>query len=466
MALFDLELSEGLNAVSIPLIFDEDSGKWANILQGVAFNSVRTLVDGEWQDFLRGRPSDLNDFDSVDFRNGYLIDVVRVGNIPDIGLLTPAANETAQNDYGSSVYNDEEVPLFSLPIRHAGALWIRTTNADATNSDASYLTFTVDRAVNLFVCYDASATTTPSWLDSWDDTGETVTAGSNTYSIFRLPTDTGSVDLPGNQNGGGDASNMYLVFMEENPYPLTVNLPVDHEIALLDEGKTFYLDRLYIITDLPEEVEGIDWVRTNNDEYTDSSSNYFQMEIEDEGYIYVAYPEDGCPVPTWLQDFDLLDERVETSALTFKLYRKWYDVGTVTLGGASAITADGGNASPGANYIVGAKKIGVQSVTISLEGEEPSGITPLSVVGRDKGGVSLIGFPKSTVGETGIAENIDARGIQYENLMRLRKGTWDSHVPNRDEVLNWAPPDLERGLGYFIRSTVAEDQVLEIDYDS
>lgn len=465
MALFDLELSEGLNAVSIPLIFDEDSGKWTNILQSVAFNSVRTLTDGEWQDFLRGRPSDLNDFDSADYRKGYLIDVVRVGNIPTLAFLSPSTSELAQNDYADSVYSDEEVPLFSLPIRHAGALWVRTANADATNSDASYLTFTVDRDVNLYVCYDSSATTIPSWLDSWDDTGEVVTADSNTYSIFRLST-SGAVDLPGNQNGGGDASNMYLVFMEENPYPLTVNLPVDNEVTLLDEGKTFYLDRLYIITDLPEEVEGIDWVRLNNDDYTDATSNYFQMEIDDEGYVYVAYPEDGCPVPTWLEDFDLLDERVETSALTFKLYRKWYDAGTVILGGASAPTTDGGNAMPGANYIVGAKKIGISSITITLKGEEPSGITDISITGTNKNGISLIGFPKSNVGETGIAENIDARGIQYENLMRLRKGTWDSHVPNRDEGLNWAPADLERGLGYFIRSTIAEDQILEIDYDS
>jgi len=409
MALFDLELTEGQNVVSIPLILEDDAAKWSTILQGVAFNSIRTLTNGEWQDYLRGRQSDLNDFDSADYTKGYMIDVVRVGSTPTLTTLLPNTSETAINDYGDSVYSDETVALFSLPIRHTGAFWIRTVNADATNSDASYLTFTVDRDVNLYVCYDASASSVPTWLDDWDDTDEEVTAGDNSYNIYRLPVAAGAVSLPGNQNGGGNGSEQYLVFMEENPYPIEVTAP---------------------------------------------------------GYVYVAYPDAGCPLPTWLDEFDLLDEVLESSAINFKLLRKWFDAGTVTLGGASAVTEDGSNASPGANYLVGLKRIGPVSITLSIEGEEPSGIIDLPIVGKDKGGISLIGFPKSNVGETGVAENIDARGLQYETIMRLRKGTWDSYVPTRDETLNWAPADLERGLGYFIRSSIAEDQVLEIDYDS
>lgn len=466
MALFDLELTEGLNVVSIPLDLEGDAAKWSTILQGVAFNSVRTVTDGEWKDYLRGRQSDLNDFDSTDFTKGYMIDIVRVGSAPVLTTLLPNDNETALNDYGDSVYNDETVVLFSLPIRHTGAFWIRTTNGDASNTDASYLSFTVDRDINLYVCYDASATSVPTWLDDWDDTDEVVTAGSNSYNIYRLPIAAGAVSLPGNQNSGGNASNQYLIFMEENPYPIEVTAPADNQITRLDEGKTFYLDRLYIITDLPEEVENLDWVRVNNDDYTDTTNNYFEVELPDEGYVYVAYPDAGCPLPTWLDEFDLLDEVVESSALNFKLLRKWYDAGTVTLGGASAITSDGSNATPGANYLVGLKKIGPSSITLTIEGEEPSGIIDIPIAGTDKGGLSLIGFPKSTVGETGVAENIDVRGLQYETLMRLRKGSWDSYVPTRDELLNWAPADLERGLGYFVCSTVAEDQVLEIDYDS
>lgn len=465
MALFDLELTEGLNVVSIPLLLEDEAAKWSTILEGIAFNSVRTLTDGQWQDYLRGRPSELNDFDSVDFKKGYFIDVVRVGFNPEITTLLPSDSEIALNDYGDSVYSDETVALTSVPLEHTGAKWIRTINADATNSDASYLTFVVDRTTNLYVGYDASASTIPSWLDDWDDTGEEVIAGENTYNVFRLPVPVGSVDLPGNQNGGGDADNMYIVFMEEDPFPLTVNSPLDYEVTRLDEGKLTYLDRLYIVTDLPEEVEGIDWVRMNNSEYTDTSSNYFEVEIVGEANVYVAYPEDGCPLPTWLDEFDLLDEMLESNTISYKLYRRTYEAGTITLGGASAPIEGSGSASPGANYIVGIKRIGPASVTVTLEGEELTGITDMPIVGTDKGGVSLIGFPKSNTGETGIAENIDARGLQYELIMRVRKGSWDSYVPTRDEDLNWAPADLERGLGYLVRSTVAEDQVLEIDYD-
>lgn len=466
MAVFDLVLNEGFNAISVPLVMDTDDAKWSNILQGVAVNAVRTLTGGEWQDYIRGRDTNLNDFDSVDYKKGYIIDVVRVGATPVLTSALPNTLEQQLVDYNDSVYENKSAPLTSIPLLHTGALWLLTTTTDYTNTDASFITFSVDRAINLYVAYDASATTIPTWLDDYEDTEEQIVADDVTYNIYRLPDATGSISIPGNRNGGGDADNMYLVFVEENLFPIEVTSPVDNQITLLNEGKTFYLDRLYIVLDLPEEVEGIDWIRVNNDEYTNSSLSYFQAEIEDEGYVYVAYPDAGCPVPEWLEAFDELDVELETSALTYKLFRNWYDAGTVTLGGASAPTSAGPNATPGANYLVGIKKIGPASVTISLEGEEPSGIIELPITGTTKGGISLIGFPKSNTGEASVAQNIDARGLQYSQLMRLRKGVWDSYVPTRNEDLNWNPADLERGLGYIVRSSTEEDQVLEIDYDA
>lgn len=464
MATFTLTLSEGLNAVSIPLEIEGDNAKWVNILDGIAFNSIRTLTNGQWKDFIRGRTTSLNDFDSVDYRKGYLIDVIRVGYAPFVENLLPATTERAIVEVGESVYEDTTAALQAIPLYHSGAAWLKTTSSDYTDTSAAYLSFEVDRDVNLYVAYQSTATA-PSWLNSWDDTGETIKANDIEYDIYRLPVAAGAYSLPGNKNSGGTADQMYLVFMEENLYPVTVSSPVSNQIARFDEGKTYYLDRAYIITDLPEEVEKIDWVRLNNSEYTDSTLTYFQATLPDEGYVYVAYPSTGCPIPEWLEEFDQLDVEFITNVIDYKLFRKWYDTGSVVLGGASAPTSLGSNASPGANYVVGFKKIGPAEVTVTVIGEEPSGIIEIPIVGTNKGGVSLIGFPKSGTAEDSIEHNIDNRNLKYENIMRLRKGVWEAYIPTRSEDLNWTPADLERGLGYIVKSSIKADQVLEIDYD-
>lgn len=464
MAVFTLTLTEGLNAVSIPLLLKGDAARWSAILEGIAYNSIRTITDGKWQDCIRGRSSILNDFETADSNKGYLIDVLRLGATPQVDVLLPNTSVLKNVEYGQSVYSDRDSLLLESPIQHTGVLWIQTTSTDATNTNASYLTGSVDRAINLYVGYDAAATILPSWLDSWEDINKQIKTDTGTYNIFRLPVLSGAISLPGNNYGGGNATYMYIVFMEENLFPVSVSSPTVFQIAALNEGSLIYLDRLYVVFDMPEEVENLDWIKFNNSDYTNTTSNYCQFDLPEEGYVYVAYPNVATQVPAWLADFDLLEEKLSSTALDFRLYRKWYAAGTVILGGASANTLSLTPAVPTANYLVAYKKILPISVSISLQGDSLEGIADIPIVGTKKGGLSFIGFPKSNTGETSIENVLDARGLQYRQIMRLRKGVWESYIPTRDESLNWTPADLERGSGYLITSTIEEDQILEIPY--
>jgi hypothetical protein len=75
-------------------------------------------------------------------------------------------------------------------------------------------------------------------------------------------------------------------------------------------------------------------------------------------------------------------------------------------------------------------------------------------------------MPKSATSDMSIANVLDARGLQYNNVWRLNRGLWESYVPTRDAILNWSPADFERGQGYLIVSSIDEDQTLEIEYEN
>lgn len=473
MATFDLVLYEGQNAISIPLQLSEDDAKWTSILTGIAFNSVRTVVDGQWKDFIRGRTSDLNDFDSAEPTKGYIVDILRVGTTPDITGLLPNTTELASLDIGSEPYQTGDEILKEFPLRVQSSLWVKTVPADATDTSSSYITFQTDRNINVYVAYQADATK-PTWLDGWEELEDTVETTSYSFSLYRKIFVPGSVSIPGNQYGGGDADQMYLVALNENTYPITVSTPTSYQIAKLEEGKKFFTDRSFYLTDVPEFVDKkLEWIKLPQDDVLNSSDSYMSFEIPDEADVYVAYDATVDQPPQWLDDFDALNSYITTSVGQFRLFKRYYAAGTVLLGGPSAATPPdpdtplipGPNASPTYNYVVIVQNLNPPSVVVTVEGTEPNGINVIPLVGTAKGSLNLIGFPKAEDADMTIAGNIDARIGTYTQLLRLNKGIWESTVPGRDALLNWYPAELQRGLGYLLITSKTEDEELEIDYD-
>jgi hypothetical protein len=84
---------------------------------------------------------------------------------------------------GDRVYIDRDYTYSKVPAVIDGAVYVRTANDDKAQSGASFLTFSVDQEVTVYVGYDSRATSLPAWLAGWNNTGSSL---NNTDTLLRL----------------------------------------------------------------------------------------------------------------------------------------------------------------------------------------------------------------------------------------------------------------------------------------
>ena len=96
-----------------------------------------------------------------------------------------------------------------------------TANSDKDNTDNSFLSFTVDRDVDVYIAYDANAAVIPGWLaDDYIDTGLQINTTNTTtpvYNLYRAPFSAGeTATIGGNLSGGasGAQSNYFVIVVE------------------------------------------------------------------------------------------------------------------------------------------------------------------------------------------------------------------------------------------------------------
>jgi lysophospholipase L1-like esterase len=125
---------------------------------------------------------------------------------------------------GNAYYIDESFTLGSIPAILAEGRWIMTANADLNSVARSYVTFDVDRNADVYLAYDANATSLPGWLIGFVDTGEAVGTSNPSARSLRLyhkpvyvPSGTVRVTLGGNDGSTTTASSNYVVIVVEMP---------------------------------------------------------------------------------------------------------------------------------------------------------------------------------------------------------------------------------------------------------
>jgi hypothetical protein len=86
------------------------------------------------------------------------------------------------------------------------------------NASQEFLSFTVDRPVDVYVAYDASATQIPEWLNAFTETSLYIyTNGISTFKVYKRPYPVpGQITLGGNlaAPASGELTN-YLVILKE-----------------------------------------------------------------------------------------------------------------------------------------------------------------------------------------------------------------------------------------------------------
>lgn len=122
-------------------------------------------------------------------------------------------------EVGSQYYIDNTAVIKSVPGRLKGGVWIRTANSDVNNTREDYLSFNVDRDVDVYIAYEGAEI--PDWMAGYVDEGVEFNIGSTVMHLYKksfsYQVDTsadGTIQLGGNlATGAVDAVTNYAVIV-------------------------------------------------------------------------------------------------------------------------------------------------------------------------------------------------------------------------------------------------------------
>jgi len=115
--------------------------------------------------------------------------------------------------------------------------------------------------------------------------------------------------------------------------------PARYVVDSLQIGEAYYIDRPYVIRQIPKGKTGLIWIKTANTDRANTSERFLDFTLTREANIYVAYDSRAAQPPTWLKDsFIKTGESimVSESADKLSLWKSRYVPGRVSLGGNMA----------------------------------------------------------------------------------------------------------------------------------
>lgn len=132
---------------------------------------------------------------------------------------TGSALQQTLIEAGDRYYLDEVFTLTgSVPAALQNGRWVVSNNADLSATSGNYLSFDVDRSVDIYVAYDANTTSLPTWMSSFSDTGLTLSTTDLTSPTLKLYVNSfprGAISLGGNESGATGANTNYIAVVVE-----------------------------------------------------------------------------------------------------------------------------------------------------------------------------------------------------------------------------------------------------------
>ncbi|MFQ5559496.1 MAG: DUF5060 domain-containing protein [Nitrospinota bacterium] len=129
---------------------------------------------------------------------------------------------------------------------------------------------------------------------------------------------------------------------------VTLVSPLTYVTGVLQAGDEYYTDRTYTITSLPAEYSGLTWIKTANNDKSQTSETFLSFTLSEAAFVYVLFDSRATSLPNWLSSFVNTGTSVQTSSLVHDVYKKQFSPGAVVLGGNSAAGSVGANS----NYVV------------------------------------------------------------------------------------------------------------------
>lgn len=133
----------------------------------------------------------------------------------------------------------------------------------------------------------------------------------------------------------------FLVNNNDNNGGLNVSglKPARYIADTLQVGAAYYIDRPYVIRQIPNSKRDLVWIKTASADRLNSAERFMEFVLTHESNVYVAYDSRAVQVPNWLRDsFTNTGEyiMVSESANKLTLWKARRIPGRVTLGGNNA----------------------------------------------------------------------------------------------------------------------------------
>jgi len=124
-----------------------------------------------------------------------------------------------------------------------------------------------------------------------------------------------------------------------------------YQLAYLNVGDAYYIDRDYTITSIPDVMSEFMWISTANDDRGNKEEGFLSFKLNETSKVYVAYDSRATNYPNWLiRDFHRIGKSIGVSeyAKNLDLWESEFDSGMVVLGGNMA----GGSQGVESMYVV------------------------------------------------------------------------------------------------------------------
>jgi hypothetical protein len=107
----------------------------------------------------------------------------------------------------------------------------------------------------------------------------------------------------------------------------------------LQVGDTYYIDRPYVITQIPNSKRGLLWIKSASADRNNTSDRFLEFTLTREANVWIAYDSRANQAPNWLKDyFTRTNESigVSESGVRLTLWKAHRLPGRVILGGNKA----------------------------------------------------------------------------------------------------------------------------------
>jgi hypothetical protein len=120
---------------------------------------------------------------------------------------------------------------------------------------------------------------------------------------------------------------------------VTLDGYAETSISFLDVGKEYYLDRNYVITQVPDDLRHVKMIMTTNNDKENSDTRFMELTLSKSAFVYVAFDSRATSAPNWLSSkFSKTDMFIGVSekAENLALWQGFFPTGNINFGGNRA----------------------------------------------------------------------------------------------------------------------------------